>query len=612
MLKEFLLQILDGDESTGCHSASWKRCATSEQGLISWATLLAVFLFCALIAIVFNVGRIANDKLEAQNAADSAAYSASLVQARSMNAITASNHMIGELMTLYTMHHAIGGKILDDGGRNPSVSVTTLNAGLPIAYLASMYSWGFSLVEPRALSNRPMGFRGVLNVPKGEATVHDSKCLLKWKMIEEYGKHASGSWTIYEGFWVRMFPPTSAAGQAMIESGLATQRMALSEMKAITKEYRFIDDLEKFAIGTKNIKKQVVPALIQALWNYEKLIAGQIPGLSARWKAMDAAMSMAAQNDCVGEVLGRPTLANVALAGVGIPSASLPLVPDPWKQEQADRQMRLPQHSQLMRATYPWVQEWRFPLLAAFDIVARRSRAARFYEYYTDRYAREKVKEFRDDRGVKLMVLLEMDASKLETDKGTEDWRKRDESPYADRLFAVVGVARRQDPPAASHLAFFPNTNPQPVAAMAQAMIYNSGRPEKWKQKRFDWISKFLSRKPQPVEGWDTLNWVEGATEWKLGKRYLHPFGNNLRWMGGRLTFMDVVSPPDIRIPFTEIGVPTPKIELNWQSKLVPIAPRNLALRIPMVQDEKIRERMTEQVLPGIVAHELGAKVINQ
>jgi Putative Flp pilus-assembly TadE/G-like len=610
MLKEFLLQILSGDEIPKFGSTSLKRCAASEEGLVSWATLLAVFLFCSLIAIVFNAGRIANDKLEAQNAADSAAYSASLVQARSMNAITASNHMIGELMTLYTMHHAIGGKILDDGRSNPSLSVIGLNIGLPLGYGSSLVYWGISHVEPRASRNRPLDFSGVFNIPIGEATVHDAKCMLKWRMIEEYKNHVEGSEMIIEGFALRMFPLTAAAGQALIEGGLAKQELAVSMMKTIKQEYKFLDQLQKFALNTRQIKKQVIPGLIQAIWLYEKAIVGSIPGVSARWKSMDAAKSIAAKNDCIGEVLGRPTPANIASSRIGIPSTVLPLVPDPWKQDQADRWMRLPQKSQLMRATYPCVQEWRAPLLIAFDVVARESRAARFYEYYTDRYVREKVNEFRDDRGIKLMVLLEMDASQPKTDKGNENWRKRDESPYADRLFAVVGVARRKASPAASHLAFFPNTNPEPVAAMAQAMIYNGARPKKWKRDGYDLISLALQRKPQPVEGWDTLNWVEGATEWKMGKWYLHPLGDIFRWTGGKLLFMDVsFYPPDILIP---IAGPKPKVELHWQSKLVPIAPRNLALRIPMIRDQGLRDRMSKQVLPGILAHELGAKVINQ
>src|SRR5262249_49177381 len=47
------------------------------------------------------------------NAADSVAYSGTVWMARGMNSITAANHLIGELMALYTLHHAIGAKYLD-------------------------------------------------------------------------------------------------------------------------------------------------------------------------------------------------------------------------------------------------------------------------------------------------------------------------------------------------------------------------------------------------------------------------------------------------------------------------------------------------------------------
>ena len=53
-IKALLHEVLLGDGAT---SRRLPRLARSEDGLITWATLIAVVLFVALIAIVFNVGR---------------------------------------------------------------------------------------------------------------------------------------------------------------------------------------------------------------------------------------------------------------------------------------------------------------------------------------------------------------------------------------------------------------------------------------------------------------------------------------------------------------------------------------------------------------------------
>lgn len=567
---------------------------------MSWATLIAVVCFCALIAVVFNVGRIANDKIEAQNAADSVAYSSSLVQARAMNAITATNHMLGELTALYSMHHAIGGKVLDDNDEKNNYVVKGLNIAIYIAYAAADVAWVGSL--PWGAGNFPEYYAPCTDIPQGEATVYDAQCLLKEKIVEQYVKHAAGSAKILEGSALLLTILGAGAGADLIAEGLQQQASANQEIRAIKNEYRFIQRLESFAKGTRAIKKNVIPQIMKALYTYEKLIAGElIPTLGTNFKCAEAATRAGQNNMCAGEVLGRPTVKNIALAQAGIPSATLPIVKDPTTSKE---------RTQLMRATYPWIQEWRWMVLVGFDAVASRSRAARFYEYHTDQYSKEACHNFRTKNGIKLYVLEELNGNNSNSDKGTESWRTRDESSKADQMFCVVGLARKTNVPSMTHLGFFPETNPKPIMAMSQAMIYNGNRPEEWEREDYDLVSWALGREAQPVSGWDTLNWTEGATEWKDGKSYFNWFSDNWRWVLGRGTFADVASPPDLRLPFG-VGVPKPKVKLNWQSKLVPIAPKNLALRTGLVRDQQMKERMTKQVLPAILSQQLGAKVIN-
>ena len=91
-------------------------------GLITWGTLLSVLLLMILVSLVSNTAIVVNQKMATQNQADSSAYSGAVWMARGMNFVSATNHVIGELNAMYVMHHAMGGKWLDehfsDGDRN--------------------------------------------------------------------------------------------------------------------------------------------------------------------------------------------------------------------------------------------------------------------------------------------------------------------------------------------------------------------------------------------------------------------------------------------------------------------------------------------------------------
>ncbi len=201
----------------------------SEDGLLSWATLIAVFCFCCLIAMVFNVGRIANDKLEAQNAADAAAYSASLVQARAMNAITASNHLMGELTALYTLHHSM----TDKRSRTSNFAVTSLKTGASIAYtLAFTAHFPTLLYGGRA----PVYYsKFFTDNPRGHTTTYNSKCLLKYRAAEAYGLHLSSAfmwkWFVWKG---NQFNP-----QPTCSSGYCEPSMRSSTRSRLSPRTRF-------------------------------------------------------------------------------------------------------------------------------------------------------------------------------------------------------------------------------------------------------------------------------------------------------------------------------------------------------------------------------------
>ena len=65
-------------------------------GKISLVAGITLLLLVALAGLIGNAGHTAHQKISTQNAADAAAFSSSLWMARGMNALTATNHMLGE------------------------------------------------------------------------------------------------------------------------------------------------------------------------------------------------------------------------------------------------------------------------------------------------------------------------------------------------------------------------------------------------------------------------------------------------------------------------------------------------------------------------------------
>src|SRR5581483_4593561 len=106
---------LRGEESASSPASRLPRLATDEDGMISLASVLAILFFLVLLAMVGNIGQAINRKIEAQNTADATATSAALQIARGLNAVTAANHLLGELLSLVVLHEAIGGKTPKSG-----------------------------------------------------------------------------------------------------------------------------------------------------------------------------------------------------------------------------------------------------------------------------------------------------------------------------------------------------------------------------------------------------------------------------------------------------------------------------------------------------------------
>ena len=59
-----------------------RRVAVDDEGMVSLATIVAVFFFVLLIGLAGNIGQAVSQKIEVQNAADATAYSGAVWMAR--------------------------------------------------------------------------------------------------------------------------------------------------------------------------------------------------------------------------------------------------------------------------------------------------------------------------------------------------------------------------------------------------------------------------------------------------------------------------------------------------------------------------------------------------
>lgn len=100
--------------------------ACAEEGNVTFLAIITMLAFVILIGYVGNVGYSVQQKLELQNAADAASYSSAVWQARGMNAVTTTNHVMGEATALMVLIESLGGPELD-GTKESNSEIERLN-----------------------------------------------------------------------------------------------------------------------------------------------------------------------------------------------------------------------------------------------------------------------------------------------------------------------------------------------------------------------------------------------------------------------------------------------------------------------------------------------------
>jgi TolA-binding protein len=273
--------------------------------------------------------------------------------------------------------------------------------------------------------------------------------------------------------------------------------------------------------------------------------------------------------------------------------------------------------TQWVRATYPYVDAFRAPILAMFREHLDISDAADHYKKWTDRYTLTKSWQFRsgfmfdgkkgseavatwkkDSRTEPLRMYLMVEtfdpdkapgiakpgAKRIQ--KGYEVWTKGDKKgkEMAEKMITVVGMTQRDITPFFSKV-LFPVANKHGMTTFAQALYYNSN------EQKPGTLGK--PGKTQANLGWDTLNWDPKTTvpEW-----------------GTELTKSKAKWPWDLFTSSTD-WQGNARVKLNWQAKLMPVThsrllPATAAATIESTDmAQNIKWVLPSQVFEKMVTH---------
>jgi hypothetical protein len=579
-----------------------------DDGMISLAAVIGTLIVVVMIGFLGNCIRAVQQRIEIQNAADAAAFSSSLWMARGMNAVTACNHLIGELSALCVLHEAIGGPELDEDEEPDTEETKTLNIFIKIGrnFASDVIPLDSTLLENACDTISDDDEKAI-----GAATLYDSRMTLKWitaqalvgkliaKILEKIPIlqalappiHIACSLLIAEcykeylllrylqkvaSFLVKpkhlledqVVPLMARYSKTMADRGLGGSGIASPLASQIR---RTLDELKR----RNNVDLAIAPAARRLALPIEPEpepkngSGGKIPSnysgsnwpapLESLFKLMDAVRDIKSYIDKVGKFIGIsiPGPLNDELEKwtniSNMRPASDGSVQNPTRKKVESLKADWDDESttQWTRATYPYVDSGRAPVVSTLGGVAfvPLSKAPTWYIHWTNRFTLVKTWQFR--KGERFgsgrsadPLLLYVMRDSKPLARGHEPWTN--DSRRAEQDFTLVGLAQRD-----VSTLFSPNVykSPEPKSwvASAQAMFYNANE-----QRPGNSGSKGTT---QPVVGWNTLNWENPGQVPEYGAPPSEDSGSDwLPWSGFQRGWKN-----------------PPAVKLNWQAKLVPV-----------------------------------------
>lgn len=485
---------------------------------VSVLNILAFGLTLFLTVFTVNVSRVTNDRIEFQSGLDAAVISAATVKARGMNAVTAINHLIGELHAFTVMHDAIGGIRADEPGRYQPINgekVKWLNRRLAIAR--------FIVIR---LGARAFAYRQVRENINANQALFDAKCTLKSRLTALY--------------------VLKIGTQAVINWGTPIARaLAIAFMTGvldpadqwIKQEDQTLRGILTFARLASPAKWIVRNAAIPFLRVQQEQIIRKTPEL-AQQTADEVASSYGIQVYINREDLKLPVVPDPQTVARG--PLNMAHVEPVNKKSYGDKakevRNQIAKTTQLARAAYPWVVYHRSGITQITDWIVPVSNFSGHYRQRTFEQTVEQTEKLRS-MVYALPVLKHYPAP----NKGYAPWTEGGShgTPGAGPLFSVLGVGTRRPPPVIGQVYF--GKSARRSMTLSQALVYNANLQQR-RDSMMDVKKQLGSYRRQPAIGWDTLNFV------------------------GRVS--EAVSDPVI--------TKFPAVKLNWQTKLVPVSADHL------------------------------------
>jgi hypothetical protein len=426
-----------------------------ERGVLSMPMLFVFLGLTLLFSFLNNASLVVARKIETQNAADAVAYSTSLQLARGMNAVTATNHLIGELHAITILHHSLGGDELD-GDKSEKKQDADVKFLLPVSYNIARI---LSDIKPLERT-----YNAVNKDPKVGGAIGDARVRLQRVAVWSFITHSIGGLFEKIGSVIPLIGPfINAYGKVIAVEALVFEGKIYGETLVL-------DGLENVARATKQVKKTIQSPVLPALNAYAKsmvfLVSAKMPST-------------------VDQIGIANNVETNMYPGPIFPTVTLPVQAEPSSMSKLAR-------SQLTRASTPWVRHWRVPFQQFGESLLYLSRFKMFYTNHTNDWTIELVKRAKQKNNLHLLVMK--DTNLDGADKGAEQWTKKAGSDRADELFSTMGFALKKSPRYTT--SFFRNPTKDGVFAYSQAMVYNAnpqtGSASGGQQKRL---------------GWDTLNW---------------------------------------------------------------------------------------------------------
>lgn len=304
------------------------RTGRTRSGKITLVTGVALLAMAVMAAYVGNAGNAVAKKMETQNAADAGAFSSALWMARGMNAVTATNHLIGEATALVALHEALGGPELDHNisqytaeSKGIDAVIRTFENTAPIRGPAYYVPPPVTQADQQLLK-RVIGMISPTDQNKAKskafATIYDSKMTLKRELAMLLPVKTFAN----IGFAV---PPPWGYLTAIAAYGVHIYSSA--QIVLIAKEWLILDALEVVAKGMRPLKKVIESQLIPTLSAHGDFLAGRKFGSQMPPSKNDTSIVGGAIGRALVDLQGQH---GVDLALVPIPrSIHLPIEPEP-------------------------------------------------------------------------------------------------------------------------------------------------------------------------------------------------------------------------------------------------------------------------------------------